>query len=49
MREVTVTRHAVDGFTLSIMEGGYLISKRYIGYTYAQATKLFREYLKVSN
>ena len=49
MKEVTVTRHAVDGFTLSTMEGGYLVSKRYIGYTYAQATKLFREYLKEGN
>ena len=46
MYTVTITRHAVDGFTLSNTDKGYLISKRYIGYTYAQATKLFKEYLK---
>lgn len=43
---ITVTRHAVDGFTLSTMEGGYLVSKRYLGYTLKQAKELFREEIK---
>jgi hypothetical protein len=46
MIDITVTRHAVDGFTLSTMDKGYLVSKRYIGYTYAEATRLFKQYLK---
>ena len=49
MITVTVTRHAVDGFTLSTMDKGYLVSKRYIGYTYAEATRLFKQYLKEVN
>jgi hypothetical protein len=44
--EITVTRHAVDGFTLSTMEGGYLVSKRFIGYTLKDAKQLFREQLE---
>ena len=41
--EITVTRHAVDGFTLSTIEGGYLISRRYIGHTLRDAKKLFKQ------
>lgn len=47
--EITVTRHAVDGFTLSTMEGGYLVSKRFIGYTLRDAKQLFREQIKGGN
>ena len=44
--EITVTRHAVDGFTLSTMEGGYLVSRRYIGHTLRDAKKLFKQEIK---
>jgi hypothetical protein len=47
--EISITRHAVDGFTLSTMEGGYLVSRRYIGHTLKEAKKLFREHLKGGN
>jgi len=43
---IDITRHAVDGFTLSTMDKGYLVSRRYMGYTYAEATRLFKQYLK---
>jgi len=44
--EITVTRHAVDGFTLSTMKGGYLVSRRYIGHTLKEAKQLFKQEIK---
>ena len=39
---VTVTRHATDGFTLSAMVRGYLVSEGYVGYTVAEAKGTFK-------
>ena len=44
--EITVTRHAVDGFTLSTIEGGQLLSKRFIGYTLRDAKRQFKQEVK---
>lgn len=43
--EITVERHAHDGFTLWAMHGGYLVHRRFMGYTLREAKKLFREEL----
>lgn len=40
---MTITRHAVDGFTISAIRGGYLVKERYIGYTVREAKRLFVE------
>jgi hypothetical protein len=42
MNTVTLTRHATDGFTLSAMVRGQLISERYVGYTVAEAKGNFK-------
>jgi hypothetical protein len=40
---ITVERHAVDGFTLwATDKQGYLVHKRYIGYTIREAKALFK-------
>lgn len=41
--DITVTRHSVDGFTLSAIVDGYLFKRRYIGYTLAEAKTRFLE------
>ena len=40
---MTIERHSVDGFTISAIRGGYLVSQRYIGYTVQEAKRLFIE------
>ena len=40
---MTITRHSVDGFTISAMRDGYLVSRRYIGYSLREAKRLFTE------
>jgi len=43
---ITVERHTVDGFTLwATDKQGYLVHKRYIGYTIKEAKARFRELL----
>lgn len=44
--EITVTRHAVDGFTLSTVYGGEYFKHRYIDYTLREAKKHFRAFVK---
>jgi hypothetical protein len=40
---ITVERHAVDGFTLwATDKQGYLVHKRYIGYTIREAKARFK-------
>ena len=40
---ITIERHAVDGFTLwATDKQGYLVHKRYIGYTIKQAKVQFK-------
>ena len=43
--EITVERHTHDGFTLWAMHGGYLVHRRFMGYTLREAKKLFRQEL----
>lgn len=43
LNEISVQRHAVDGFTLSAIVGGYLVQERFIGYTIKEAKRLFIE------
>jgi len=38
---MTIERHTVDGFTISAIRDGYLVSQRYIGYTVKEAKRLF--------
>lgn len=40
-REISIQRHKVDGFTLSAIVRGYLVSQRYIGYSLKEAYSLF--------
>lgn len=40
---MTITKHAADGFTISDIRGGYLVTKRYIGYSLKEAKGLFIE------
>ena len=41
--DITVEKHMVDGFTLWASDkNGYLIHKRYIGYTIKQAKARFK-------
>ena len=42
MSTVTVTHHATDGFTLSAMVRGHLVSERYVGYTVTEAKGTFK-------
>jgi hypothetical protein len=44
-KDITVMRHAADGFTLSYVtdEGDYY-HKRYVGYSVEDAKKRFKEY-----
>jgi hypothetical protein len=45
-KEIDVTRHAVDGFTLSyITDEGDYYHKRYIGYGIREAKRRFKEYV----
>lgn len=39
--DITVTRHPMDGFTLSAMHDGYLVSRRYVFYSEPDATREF--------
>jgi hypothetical protein len=45
-KDITVTRHAVDGFTLSYLtdEGDYY-HRRYIGYSVQEARPRFKQYV----
>lgn len=44
---ITVERHAMDGFTLWATDrDGYLVHRRYVGYTLREAKASFREYLR---
>jgi hypothetical protein len=38
---ISIERHGVDGFTLSAIVRGYLVSERYIGYSLQEAHSLF--------
>ena len=40
-RGISIERHGVDGFTLSAIVRGYLVSERYIGYSVTAAESLF--------
>ena len=41
---ITVERHSADGFTLWATDrDGYLVHKRFIGYTLKEARGIFRE------
>lgn len=43
LNEITVERHSCDGFTLwGTDRDGYLVHKRYIGYTVREAKSKFR-------
>jgi hypothetical protein len=45
-KDIPVTRHAVDGFTLSyITDGGGYYHQRYIGYGIKEAKRRFKEYI----
>jgi adenosine deaminase len=45
-KDITVTCHAVDGFTLSyITDEGDCCHKRYIGYGVREAKRRFKEYV----
>jgi hypothetical protein len=45
-RDINVTRHAADGFTLSCVTGtGACYRKRYMGYSVTEAKRRFREYV----
>ena len=47
---ITVERHIVDGFTLwATDKSGYLVHKRYIGYTLSEAKAQFKIALKEAN
>ena len=41
VKQMTIKRHTVDGFTISAIRGGYLVNERYIGYTIREAKRLF--------
>ena len=43
--DITVERHSHDGFTLYAMHGGYLVHRRYVGYSLREAKACFRQYL----
>jgi len=46
LRGISIQRHGVDGFTLSAIVKGRLVSERYIGYSVTAAESLFsRKYL----
>jgi len=41
---ITVQRHLTDGFTLFAMdEDGYMVQKRFIGFTVSEAKNIFRK------
>jgi hypothetical protein len=40
-RGISIERYGVDGFTLSAIVRGYLVSERYIGYSLQEAHTLF--------
>jgi hypothetical protein len=44
-KDISVTRHAVDGFTLSCVYGIYLYHRRYMGYSIGEAKRRFKEYV----
>jgi hypothetical protein len=45
-KDITVTRHAVDGFTLSyITDEGDYYHRRYIGYSVEEARPRFKQYV----
>jgi hypothetical protein len=46
--DITVERHRTDGFTLSAFVGGYLVHRRYVGYTVKEAKQMFRAEFEVT-
>jgi len=45
--EISITRHRVDGFSLSyISDNNEYFTHRYIGYGIRQAKKLFKNFIK---
>jgi len=45
--DIHITRHPVDGFTLSyISDNNQYFKQRYIGYTVREAKKRFKKYVK---
>jgi hypothetical protein len=44
---ITITRHRVDGFSLSyISDNNEYFTRRYIGYGIREAKKLFKQFVK---
>ena len=40
-RGISIERYGVDGFTLSAIVRGYLVSQRFIGYSVSEAHAIF--------
>jgi hypothetical protein len=41
---ITIQRHPADGFTLFAMdEDGYMVQKRFIGFSVSEAKRIFRK------
>jgi len=46
-KEISITRHRVDGFSLSyISDNNEYFTRRYIGYGLREAKKLFKQFVK---
>ncbi|WP_461257224.1 hypothetical protein [Treponema sp. R80B11-R83G3] len=46
-KEITITYHKVDGFTLSYLsDSGIYHHQRYLGYSIRGAKKLFKNYIQ---
>jgi len=46
-KEISITRHLVDGFSLSyISDSNEYFTRRYIGYGLREAKKLFKQFVK---
>jgi len=46
-KEIFLTRHVVDGFTLAyITDGNLYLKQRYIGYTVREAMKIFKRFIR---
>jgi hypothetical protein len=44
--DISVERHSHDGFTLYTTDSrGYLVHRRYVGYSMREAMSCFRQYL----
>jgi hypothetical protein len=44
-KDITVTRHAVDDFTLSCVHGAYQYHRRYMRYSVREAKRRLKEYV----